>query len=149
GKLVSIANADIKEQRGSSVSLMPEGLQANLSLQEFTDLIEYLTTLQQPESTLVSNHGMPRNIPQLAKPLNVRPFFTNEFKLPPSRFLTGLTSLHQVPGFPNVFLVLHQKGIIWRVKKTAAGEEKTVFADLTGEVFSERGPNGLLDVAFH
>src|SRR5205085_9116499 len=28
GKLVSIANADIKQQRGSTTSLMPEGLQA-------------------------------------------------------------------------------------------------------------------------
>jgi len=44
GKLVSIATADIKERRGSFVSLMPEGLQAALSLQEFTDLTEYLTT---------------------------------------------------------------------------------------------------------
>lgn len=149
GKLVSIATANIKEQRGSTVSLMPEGLQANLSLQEFTDLIEYLTTLQQPESTLVSNHGMPSNIPPLAKPVNTPPFFTNEFKLPPARWLTGLTSLRQVPGSANLFLVLHQRGIIWRVEKTAAGEEKTVFSDLTGEVFSERGPNGLLDVAFH
>src|SRR6185295_16582951 len=35
GKLVSIATADIKEQRGSTVSLMPDGLQAGLSLQEF------------------------------------------------------------------------------------------------------------------
>ena len=35
------------------------------------------------------------------------------------------------------------------MEKTAAGEEKTLFADLTTEVFSERGPNGLLDVAFH
>jgi len=35
------------------------------------------------------------------------------------------------------------------LEKTAMGEEKTVFADLTGEVFSDRGPNGLLDLAFH
>ena len=35
------------------------------------------------------------------------------------------------------------------MKKSGEGEEKTVFADLTGEVFSERGPNGLLDLAFH
>src|SRR5258706_13621650 len=54
-----------------------------------------------------------------------------------------------MPGFNNVFFVLHQKGIIWRVEKTADVEKKTVFGDLTGEVFSERGPNGLLDVAFH
>ena len=149
GKLVSIAKADIKEQSGNSVSLMPEGLQAGLSPQEFTDLIEYLTTLKQAESTLVSNHGMPGDIPQLAKPVNVRPFFTNEFTLPRSKVESGLTSLRQVPGSGNVFLVLHQKGMIWRVEKTAAGEDKTVFADFPAEVFSERGPNGLLDVAFH
>src|ERR1041385_3976467 len=64
GKLVAIATADIKEQRGSTVSLMPEGLQAGLSLQEFTDLTEYLATLQQPESTLASRHGMPGLIPR-------------------------------------------------------------------------------------
>ena len=149
GKLVSIATADIKEQRGSTVSLMPEGLQAGLSLDEFTDLIEYLATLRQPETTLVSNHGMPGLIPQLAKPVTARPFFSQELKLPRSRVQTGLTALHQVPGFSNVFLVLHQKGTIWMMEKTATGEAKTVFADLTNEVFSERGPNGLLGLAFH
>ena len=91
---------------------MPEGLQAGLSLQEFTDLIEYLATLHQPESTLASNHGMPGVIPELAKPVIVRPFFTKNFKLPRGKGETGLTSFHQVPG-SNVFLVLHQKGMIW------------------------------------
>jgi glucose/arabinose dehydrogenase len=149
GKLVSIATADIQEQRGSTISLMPEGLQGGLSLREFTDLTEYLTTLQQPESTLASNHGMPASIPQLAEPVMVRPFFSQELKLPRSKAETGLTALHQVPGLSNVFLVLHQKGMIWMMEKTAMYEEKTVFSDLTKEVFSDRGPNGLLDLAFH
>jgi putative heme-binding domain-containing protein len=149
GKLVSIGTADIREQRGSMVSLMPEGLQSGLSLQEFTDLTEYLATLRQPESTLVSNHGMPGVIPQLAKPVIVRHFFAQQLRLPRERVQTGLTSFHQVPGFSNVFLVLHQKGMIWRMEKNATDEEKSVFADLGGEVFYERGPNGLLDVAFH
>jgi putative heme-binding domain-containing protein len=149
GNLVSIATAGIKERSGSSISLMPEGQHAGLSLQEFTDLIEYLTTLQQPESTLASNQGMPGVIPQLAKPVNARPFFRDQFQLPRSKAETGLASFHQVPGFSNVFLVLHQKGMIWKVEKTANGEEKTVFTDLTLEVFSDRGPNGLLNVAFH
>ncbi|MSU62051.1 MAG: c-type cytochrome [Pedosphaera sp.] len=149
GKLVSIATADIREKRGSTISLMPECVQAGLSLQEFTDLTEYLATLRQPESTLASNHGMPVLIPSIAKPVTARPFFSQELKLPSSRVQTGLTALHQVPGFSNVFLVLHQKGMIWRMEKTSTGEDKATFADLTGEVFSERGPNGLLDMAFH
>ncbi len=149
GKLVSIATADIKEQRGSAVSLMPEGLQAGLSQHEFTDLIEYLAALKQPESTLASAHGMPSVISQVAKPVTVRPFFSQDLKLPRSSVQTGLTAFHQVPGLTNVFLVLHQKGMIWKMEKTVTGEEKSVFADLTGEVFSDRGPNGLLDMAFH
>ena len=149
GKLVSIPDADIREQSGLPISLMPEGLQANLTVQEFNDVIEYLTTLKQAESTLVSDHGMPREIPELAKPVQVQPFFTTEFKLPRGKVESGLTSLHQLPGGSNVFFVLHQKGMIWRVEKTAAGEEKTVFAELPAEVFSERGPNGLLDMTFH
>ena len=149
GRAVSIARADILEQRGSTLSLMPEGLQAGLSLQEFTDLTEYLTTLQQPESTRISDHGMPRIIPQLAKPVAARPFFSEQLKLPRGKVQTGLTAFHQVPGFSNIFLVLHQKGMVWMMEKTATGENKTVFADLTGEVFYERGPNGLLDIAFH
>src|SRR5258708_39647447 len=92
---------------------------------------------------------MPGVIPLIARPVVVRPFFTNEFRLPRARVQTGLTSLRQVPGLTNVFLVLHQKGLIWKVEKSATGEEKTLFSDLTGEVFSDRGPNGLLDVTFH
>lgn len=149
GKLVSIATADIKEQSRIAVSFMPEGLHTNLSRQEFTDLIEYLTTLKQEESTLVSAHGMPGVIPELAKPVAVRPFFAEKFTVPRTGAEVGLTSLRQVPGSGGVFLVLHQKGMIWKVEKTTAGETKTVFADLTGEVFSDRGPNGLLDITFH
>src|SRR5262249_44120309 len=40
GKPVRIPTADIKEQRGSTVCLMPEGLHAGLSREEFIDHIE-------------------------------------------------------------------------------------------------------------
>ncbi len=149
GKLVSIATADIKEQRGSTVSLMPEGVHAGLSLQEFTDLTEYLATMRQPETALVSNRGMPSLIPQLAKLITARPFFTQELRVPRGKVQTGLTGFHQVPGFSNVFLVLHQQGMIWMMTKKANAEESTVFADLTQVAFSDRGPNGLLGMAFH
>jgi putative heme-binding domain-containing protein len=149
GKLVAIAKGDILKQEGSAVSLMPEGLQAGLSLQEFTDLTEYLTTLKQPANALISDRGMPALIPELAKPIAVRPFLSQALTIPKSKVQTGLTAMQQVPGAPDTFLVLHQKGLIWRVKKTATGEETSIFSDLTREVFSDRGPNGLLDLAFH
>ena len=148
GKLVTIAAADVKEKSGVATSLMPEGLQAHLSLQEFGDLIEYLTALRQPESALASDRGMPGIISSLEKPVTVHPYFTGAFTMPREKAETGLTSMRQVPG-SDAFLVLHQRGMIWRTRKTPGAEEKNVFADLTAEVFSERGPNGLLDVAFH
>lgn len=149
GKRVDIAKADIQKQEGSAVSLMPEGLQNALSQQEFTDLIEYLTTLKQPENTLLSERGMPPRIVELAKPVGLIPFLSKPLTVTNSKVQTGLTAFMQVPGSRDEFLVLHQKGIIWRVKKTAGGDETSVFSDLTGGVFYERGPNGLLGIAFH
>ncbi len=149
GVLVSLARDEILSREGSEASLMPEGLHAGLSLQEFTDLTEYLTTLKLPDSALVGNHGMPRDIPELVRPVKVQPFFTQELKVPRGRVQTGLTAFHQVPGLSNTFLVLHQKGLIWRMEKGAPDETRSVFMDLSGEVFSDRGPNGLLDLAFH
>jgi len=149
GKLVSIPASNIKQQSGTAVSLMPEGLHAGLSTAEFTDLIEYLTTLKQPESTLGSHQGMPLEIPTLDHPLRVLPFFNKEFTLPRAGAEAGLSSFRQIPGAGDTYLVLHQKGMIWKASKHAAVEEISIFTDMTGEVFSERGPNGLLDVAFH
>jgi putative heme-binding domain-containing protein len=149
GKLVSIAAGEIKTQSGSEVSLMPEGLHAGLSLEEFNDLIEYLTTLKQEESSLASHQGMPAEIPPLDRGVKVEAMFAENFTLPRTGQETGLTSFRQIPGEPSRYLVLHQKGLIWQAWKSAAGGEVSVFSDLTGEVFSARGPNGLLDVAFH
>jgi putative heme-binding domain-containing protein len=46
GTLHSIPKADIASQRASSISLMPEGLQSALTLEEFADLIAYLQSLR-------------------------------------------------------------------------------------------------------
>ncbi len=155
GKRVRVATREIKEQRGSTVSLMPEGLQAGVSRQEFTDLIEYLVTLRQPESALTSHRGMPAEIPILAKPIAVRPFFTEEMRFPhafvqkPGDVRSGLVWFGQVPGISNAFLAVHQTGRIWLLEKNPANDLKTLFADVAKDIFNERGPNGVLGLAFH
>jgi len=155
GNRIRIATRDIKEQRGSSVSLMPEGLQSGLSLPEFADLIEYLVTLKQPESALTSNLGMPADIRELEKPVSVRPFFSEELRFPhafvhkPGDVRYGLVWFGQIPGLSNSFLVVHQTGKIWLLEKHPGGDTKTLFADFGAELFNERGPNGLLGLAFH
>lgn len=155
GKHIRVATADIKEQRGSATSLMPDGLQTGLSREEFTDLIEYLTTLKQTESALTSNRGMPLTIPELARPIAVRPFFSEELRFPhafvqkPGDVRYGLVWFGQLPGRSNSFLAVHQTGKIWLLEKSGTNEVKTLFADISKEIFNERGPNGLLGLAFH
>lgn len=155
GKHVRIATRDIKEQRGSALSLMPDGLQAGMSRQDFCDLIEYLVTLKQPESALPSNRGMPANIAELAKPIAVRPFFAEELRFPhsvvqkPGDVRSGLVWFGQIPGRSQSYLGAHQTGKIWLIEKDGTNETKTLFADVTKDIFNERGPNGLLGMAFH
>jgi glucose/arabinose dehydrogenase len=77
------------------------------------------------------------------------PFFNEQLRVPKSEVQTGLTGMIPLPGSSNSFLVIHQTGFIWRMEKKDSGDEKTVFADLTSEVFYKRGPNGLQGLAFH
>jgi len=155
GKLIRIPTADIKEQRGSTVSLMPEGLQAGISREEFTDLIEYLVTLKDPQSTIATHRGMPVDIPELTRPIAVRPLFSEDLRFPhsfvqkPGDVRSGLVWFGQLPGSSNVFIAVHQTGKIWRLEKDGTNMTKTLFADITSEIFNERGPNGLLGLAFH
>lgn len=149
-KIFRIPKADIKEQHNSSVSLMPEGLQAGLTLQEFNDLIEYLITLRQPESALQFERGMPSVIPELASGARVTPLFETRFTTPRIDGVeSGLTGAAQIPGETDAWLVTHQVGYIWLIEKTSAGESKSVFLNQVPETYSKTGPNGLLGLAFH
>ncbi|WP_414662101.1 PQQ-dependent sugar dehydrogenase [Horticoccus sp. 23ND18S-11] len=150
----SVAVGAIKQRTVSDVSLMPPGLHSALSPQEFTDVIEYLVSLKQPANALAGNRGMPDEIPVLAKPVALRPLFTEAQRFPPPVIRRGeprlgLVWCGQVPGEPDVFLVAHQSGKIWRMDRRAGGEVKTLFGDFGAELFSQRGPNGLLGFAFH
>lgn len=155
GTAVRIATAEIQEQRGSTVSLMPEGLETGMSVREFTDLVEYLVSLKQPENALSGNRGMPPVILEATKLVNLRPFFEEQFRFPhafvhkPGDVRSGLVWFGQVPGLTNGFLVVHQTGRIWLLEKSVGGDSKTLFVDLSKELFNERGPNGLLGLAFH
>ena len=155
GKHVRIPSQQIAAQRGSSVSLMPDGLQAGLTHQDFTDLIEYLTTLRQPENSLSANRGMPSDIPELPKPIALRPVFGEDLRFPhsfvmkPGDVRSGLVWFGQVPGNTNSFVAVHQTGKIWLLENLSDNPVKSLFVDVTAEIFNERGPNGVLGLAFH
>jgi putative heme-binding domain-containing protein len=155
GSKTRVATREITQQRGSSISLMPEGLEVAMSPREFTDLIEYLATLKQPESAISANRGMPSVIPMLAKPVVLHPFVSEAMQFPHAfvqksgDVRVGLLWFGQLPGASNVFVAGHQSGKIWLIEKRGDAETKSLFADVVSEVFSERGPNGLLGIAFH
>ncbi len=155
GARVRVASADIKEERGSTVSLMPDGLQAGISRQDFADLIEYLVTLKEPESALQSHVGVPAGILQLAEPVAVVPFLQEPIRSPdgvepkPGDIRSGLLWFGQIPGVDSTFAAVHQTGRIWAIERHGTRETKTLFADLSKELFNERGPNGLLGLTFH
>ena len=55
GQRASLEPRTIEDRRNSDVSLMPEGLAQTLTVQEFVDLLEYLTTLRRPVSLLLAS----------------------------------------------------------------------------------------------
>ncbi len=155
GRRRQIPKAEITEQRTGELSLMPEGLAAGLALAEFTDLIEFLASRKEPAHGVVTHRGMPEDIPVMDPPVSIRPFLSESLPVPRAggvagrRIQSGLVWFAQMPGDRRSFLALDQSGIIWRIEKNLDGERRSVFVDLTPEVFSASGPNGLLGLAFH
>ena len=155
GKLVRVPKATIKAQRGSPVSLMPEGLHAGISITEFADLVEYLVSLKQPENSLRAHQGMPEVIPELANPVALRPLFDEALRFPATVVRksgdarTGLVWFGALPGSRETFLAVQQTGRVWRMDRSDGIFSKSLFADFSAEVYSQRGPNGLLGLAFH
>ena len=155
GAKLRINASDIKEQRGSNISLMPEGLHTGTSPREFTDLIEFVASLKEPQTAVSMNRGTPSEIPELAKPVRLVPFFNEDLRFPhafvhkPGDVRSGLVWFGQLPGFTNAFIAVHQTGKIWLLEKHSDGDSKTLFGDIASELFNERGPNGLLSIAFH
>jgi glucose/arabinose dehydrogenase len=150
GKPVRIDKTRIQSQQASSVSLMPEGLSLGLTFQEFGDLVEFLTSLRQPESAQAIGSATPVIIPELLEPVGVSKLFKEDFTSPRIGGVeSGLTGAWQVPGHPDRWLITHQAGFIWLVEKRGSEHSKSLFLDQVAQTYSKTGPNGLLGVAFH
>src|SRR5205823_14445529 len=108
GKLVRIDTADIDRQRTTDVSLMPDGLEGQMTQQQFADLICYLTTLKAPQSTAQEFHGQPLEIPSLTTPVALK-----QSNSPEHRFKHPIW-FGNIPGVDDAYLVLeHQTGTMW------------------------------------
>lgn len=142
GKLTRFENRNIKQRSTGKLSLMPEGLQASLSPEQFADLIAYLETLRKPRDTTDAQRGMPAMIPQASKAANFQSFFTSNvvFKAP--------LWFGQEPGTSNLFIVMEHGGMMYTVEKNASGDAKAPLLDLSHVIFWSPAC-GLLGMAFH
>ncbi len=142
GPPVRVATRDIRLQRTSDVSLMPEGLEATLTQREFADLIAFLESLRQPAIAGTDAPGMPARIPIASHAVGFAPYFSAgiRFEHP--------VALVPVPGAPDAFVVIEHAGKAWIVERAASGDTRRSLLDLSGQI-RVGGATGLLGFAFH
>ncbi|MBA3482752.1 MAG: PQQ-dependent sugar dehydrogenase [Pirellulales bacterium] len=139
---VRIPTGEIVEQQISDVSLMPEGVETTMTLQEFTDLVAYLGTLKQGSKLSSASSAARDEIPPCAEPAKFVSFFDDHVRLDHPVWFGP------VPGSNGRFVVLEHFGKSWLVEQQAAGDKQTPFLDLSG-VVRPGGATGLLGMAFH
>lgn len=143
GERVVIPAKEIVLEKGGGSSLMPTGIQAGLTKQDFVDLIAYLGTLHQAEPDPETRRAMPDKVTALEKPVRFEAFndVSTNFHFP--------VWIEPVPGTENSFVVLeHNPSKIWMLEKRDGEDRKTLFLDLEGTVLN--GPFwGLMGMTFH
>ncbi|HTL54184.1 MAG TPA: PQQ-dependent sugar dehydrogenase [Candidatus Limnocylindrales bacterium] len=140
-RLIRIPTQDIAARYNSEISLMPDGLVSGLALQEFTDLIEYLVSLKQPQSVSLIENGMPADIVSIPKPVRFEPFPDDTLKFEHPVWFGP------IPGENSAFLVVeHETGNIWRLDCGPAGNTRSLFVNLEQYL---KGTRGLLGMALH
>lgn len=142
GHLIRIPRKDIEEETKSPKSLMPEGVHKTVSINQFTDLIAYLSTLKQ-DPALLAGLASPDSIDAVSEPIRLIPVHGPDlrFELP--------VWFHPVPGLSKAYVVLEQRTArIWLFENRDGNDRKTLFADLSDEI-STGEYEGLLCLAFH
>ena len=155
GRRQVLPSSSIAEHTVSTTSLMPEGLELGMQPEDFSNLVAYLVSLKRPEASRVAMAGMPEAISLLDPPVELEPLFEEADRFPhafvekPGDIRHGLTGMEAIPGASGQFMVHHQKGELWWIDTQKEPQARHRFADFSQEIFFERGPNGLLGLAFH
>ena len=141
-QIINIRNDEIDEQTTSEVSLMPEGLETQLTTQEFTDLIAFLESQKQMKKSTSGSNEVLEEIARCVTPVSLVPFLPDSFKFDRPVWFG------QVPGEPGRFVILEHFGKIWTVSKGAENAQPDLLLDLSKTVRGG-GATGLLGMAFH
>ncbi|MFO0939576.1 MAG: PQQ-dependent sugar dehydrogenase [Pirellulales bacterium] len=147
-KTIRLALNDIETQKESNVSIMPDGLEQNLTNQEFADLIAYLESLKSSPNTILTDE-VTTQVPRASNEATLRNFFEGvRFDHP--------TWFGEIPSKSAIksntdkrsYLVLEQSGQAFVVQQELNESNKRTLFDLSPSVRSG-GATGLLGAAFH
>lgn len=143
GKQTDVPTDEIETVKISSISMMPENLEALLSKQEFADLIAYLGMMKfQNRRGLVAG-GREIEIPRLKPPVTLTPIHSPKQKFENPVWCGAL------PGTANDLVVVeHHSSRIWRLVRNGGPLRKELFLDLSGQTYLSNN-QGLMCVAFH
>ncbi len=136
-RAIRIPTSNIAKRETSPVSLMPLGLHAAGSPQDFANLISYLGSLHMRTAGIA-----PEEIPQAANPVRLDSFFDDGIALDEPLWFGEL------PGRENTYVVLEHRGMSWIIEKKSGDDVQSPFLDLTS-VVRAGGATGLLSMAFH
>ena len=141
GELITIAKEDIEEQLRSNTSLMPADLYKVINESEFSDLVQYLTTLKQKDR--IAYPGMPDTFETVAKQARVEALHDDSH-----RFDHPVCIIAK-PGSENTYMIVEQKTRhIYQLSITPEGQKKQLWADLSHEAITGTY-EGVLCLAFH
>ena len=108
GELIQVPIDEIDTRRLSPTSIMPQSMHLSLSKVEFNDLIEFLVSLKQGDSTDRIFKGMPSRINELARSVVFQPIIADSLKFDNPVWLGSL------PGSAGGLLVVeHQNRKVW------------------------------------
>lgn len=139
---VRVPTDEIVDQQTSQISLMSDGLESTMSLQEFADLVTYLETLKQSAVASSAESATREEIPPCVRPARFIPYFDEQIRFEHPVWIGP------VPGISGRFVVLEHFGKSWLVDRHATGDQRKPFLDLSG-VVRTGGATGLLGMAFH
>lgn len=140
GKTIVVPLAEVEEEQRSSTSLMPSGLVKSVTVEQFSDLIAYLSSQRQNVDAVP---GMPAEILEVAKPVRLLPFHSEDMRFDHPVWII------LKPGTARTFLVVDQQTRkIWQLEKREDGDRKTLFADLSPEAITGQF-EGVMCLAFH
>jgi putative heme-binding domain-containing protein len=142
GKDETISFDQVAHKRESKLSLMPEGLTAGLSKEEYANLFAFLASLKTDQLDGLSGAAQSAEIQIVKNPVRLEPFIGPELSF------VGPVWMSPLPGRESEFVVLeHELGKVWRLVKGESGDEKKLFFDLGVEV--DMAADGLVGIAFH